>query len=56
LRIDTEQAVRLRQGQAIEIASAPGRYVALDTSGCAVALAEIGADGRLRSLRGFNRL
>lgn len=56
LRIDTEQAGRLRQGQAIEMASAPGRYVALDTAGYAVALAEIGTDGRLRALRGFNRL
>ena len=55
LRIDADQAVRLRQGQAIEMPSAPGRYVALDATGHAVALAEIGADARLRSLRGFNR-
>jgi len=56
LRIDADQAVRLRQGQAIEMALAPGRCVALDAAGHAVALAEIGSDGRLRSLRGFNRL
>jgi tRNA pseudouridine55 synthase len=56
VRIDADQAVRLRQGQAIGLALPPGRCVALDEAGRAVALAEIGPDGCLRSLRGFHRL
>ncbi|HEY0231796.1 MAG TPA: tRNA pseudouridine(55) synthase TruB [Dokdonella sp.] len=55
VRIDAAQAARLRQGQAIELDLTPGRCVALDEDGHAVALAEIGVDGSLRSLRGFNR-
>jgi len=56
VRLDDGQAVRLRQGQAVELALPPGRCVALDEAGRAVALAEIGPDGYLRSLRGFHRL
>ncbi len=52
-RLDAAQALRLRQGQSIEWAGPPGRCVALDTGGRAVALAEVSA-GRLRALRGFN--
>jgi tRNA pseudouridine55 synthase len=51
-----DATLRLRQGQVVEIAGAapPGRCVALDEAGRAIALAECDADGRLRSLRGFN--
>ncbi len=53
--VDAADASRLRQGQAIDAAgAAPGRCVALDERGRAVALAETGPDGRLRCLRGFN--
>lgn len=52
-RLDAEQAIRLRQGQAIEWAGPPGTCLALDPRGEAVALAEV-ADGRLRTLRTFN--
>ncbi|MEP7043781.1 MAG: tRNA pseudouridine(55) synthase TruB [Dokdonella sp.] len=56
VQVDDAQAARLRQGQAIDVAAQTGRCVALDATGRAIALAEIGVDGRLRSLRGFNRL
>jgi len=53
--VDEAGATRLRQGQAVEAGhTTPGRCVALDASGRAVAMAESGPDGRLRSLRGFN--
>jgi tRNA pseudouridine55 synthase len=58
LKVDAAAATRLRQGQAVEMASGatPGRYVALDGAGRAVALVESGPDGRLRCRRGFNVL
>ncbi|MBO9662499.1 tRNA pseudouridine(55) synthase TruB [Dokdonella sp.] len=52
-RLDEAQATRLRQGQAIDWPGPPGRCVALDPNGRAVALAEVAA-GQLRPLRGFN--
>lgn len=52
VRLDAEQAARLRQGQAIEWHGPAGRCVALDADSRAVALAEAG-DAHLRSLRGF---
>jgi len=53
--VDEVGATRLRQGQAVETGhTTPGRCVAVDASGKAVAMAESGPDGRLRSLRGFN--
>lgn len=52
-RLDAAQALRLRQGQSIEWGGPPGRCVALDAAGRAIALAEVSA-GRLRALRGFN--
>jgi tRNA pseudouridine55 synthase len=56
VRLDAARAAQLRAGQMIEIDGTPasGRCVALDEAGCAVALAETDASGRLRSLRGFN--
>lgn len=53
VRVDAAQALKLRQGQAIEWQGAPGPCVALDADRRAVALAEIGG-GRLRVLRGFS--
>ncbi len=50
--LDAAQATRLRQGQAIPWPGEPGRCVALDADGRAVALAEV-AGGSLRALRGF---
>ena len=57
VRLDAAAALRLRHGQVVEFgAGAPaGRCVAVDAAGRALALAECGADGRLRVLRGFNR-
>jgi tRNA pseudouridine55 synthase len=55
VRVDAASALRLRQGQVVDLAivpSPPGRCVALDSTGRAVALAECDA-GRLRPLRGF---
>ncbi|MEO7431221.1 MAG: tRNA pseudouridine(55) synthase TruB [Dokdonella sp.] len=53
--IDALQVQRLRQGQMIESADAPpGRCVAIDDEGRAIALVEYAAEGRLRPLRGFN--
>ncbi|MET0230659.1 MAG: tRNA pseudouridine(55) synthase TruB [Rhodanobacteraceae bacterium] len=52
--VDDATAVRLRHGLAAYAAgAASGQLVALDPAGRAVALVE-SADGRLRSLRGFN--
>ncbi len=52
--VDEPTAVRLRHGLPAYAAGAPsGELVALDPAGQAVALVE-SADGRLRSLRGFN--
>jgi tRNA pseudouridine55 synthase len=52
--IDEAAAARLRHGQAVPMPdAAPGRLVALDPAGNAVALVE-SAGGRLRPLRGFN--
>jgi len=54
--VDEVTAVRLRHGQPAYAAGAPsGQLIALDPAGRAVALVE-SADGRLRSLRGFNAL
>lgn len=57
VRVDASAVVRLRQGQSVELAQpvARGPCVALDESGCAVALADCDEAGRLRALRGFNR-
>ena len=52
-RLDAAQALKLRQGQAIEWVGQAGSCVALDEDGHAVALAEV-AGGRLRTLRTFN--
>jgi tRNA pseudouridine55 synthase len=56
VRLDAAAALRLRQGQVVEVGGAgfAGRCVALDEAGRAVALANCDAEGRLRSLRGFN--
>jgi tRNA pseudouridine55 synthase len=52
--VDEATAVRLRHGQPAYAAGTPsGELVALDPAGRAVALVE-SADGRLRTLRGFN--
>ena len=52
--VDEAAATRLRQGQPAEVPGAlPGRLIALDGAGQAVALVD-SVGGRLRSLRGFN--
>jgi tRNA pseudouridine55 synthase len=55
VQLDAAAALRLRQGQGVDIAAGVpvGRCVALDSAGRAVALAECDA-GRLRPLRGFS--
>ncbi|MCC7254944.1 MAG: tRNA pseudouridine(55) synthase TruB [Dokdonella sp.] len=53
VRLDADQATRLRHGQTIAWSGVPGPCVALDGQGKAVALAEC-AGGTLRALRGFN--
>jgi tRNA pseudouridine55 synthase len=54
--LDADAALRLRQGQAVDAPPglAPGPCAAFDAHGRAVALAEVGVDGRLRSTRGLN--
>lgn len=52
--VDENDAVRLRQGQKIATSADEGRCVAVDAAGRALALAECGPDGRLRSVRGIN--
>ncbi|HEY0179939.1 MAG TPA: tRNA pseudouridine(55) synthase TruB [Dokdonella sp.] len=56
IRVGAEDAERLRRGQPIaaDAAAPAGCVAAFDAAGRAVALVERGADGRLRSLRGFN--
>jgi hypothetical protein len=55
--VDADGATRLRQGQLVDsFGTAPGRYIALDAEGKAVALAECRGDGRLRCQRGFNAI
>ena len=55
IEVDEAAARRLRQGQAADAGIiGSGRFVAVDAEGRAVALVEAGADGRLRSQRGFN--
>ena len=53
VHLDAAQALKLRQGQAIEWQGPAGTCVALDADGRAVALAEAAGD-RLRTLRTFN--
>ncbi len=55
VRVDADAAARLRQGQPVRPAEAvdPGTAAAIDPQGRAVALVEVSADGRLRSVRGF---
>ena len=53
--LDAASSLRLRQGQPVAMPAATvGRVLARDPGGLPIALAELGADGRLRSLRGFN--
>jgi tRNA pseudouridine55 synthase len=54
LSVDDAGAARLRQGQPVYAGAAVGRYIALDMRGGAVALVDCGADGNLRTQRGFN--
>ncbi|HEV7490684.1 MAG TPA: tRNA pseudouridine(55) synthase TruB [Rhodanobacteraceae bacterium] len=55
LVVDDDEAERLRQGQPVFFDGAPeGGCIAVDGDGRAVALVERGADGCLRSRRGFN--
>ena len=55
LNVDEAAAARLRQGQPVYHAGAAvGRYIAVDMRGGAVALVDCGADGNLRTQRGFN--
>jgi len=56
VEVDEDAAVRLGHGLVTEaIGAQPGRYMAIDAAGKAVALVECGGDLRLRTLRGFNR-
>jgi tRNA pseudouridine55 synthase len=53
--VDAAAAVLLRHGQIVDqFGTPPGRYMALDETGAAVAIVECGGDGRLRTQRGFN--
>ena len=57
LRVAASDALRLRQGQLVQVTgAAAGRYIALDEQGLAVALVECAGDGCLRTQRGFNDL
>lgn len=52
--LDEAGSLRLRQGQAVRTTAPAGRCVARGPEGQILALAEVGADGQLRSVRGFN--
>lgn len=54
LVLAVQDAARLRQGQAIPVSASPGPYLACVADGQPLALAEVGIDGLLRSVRGFN--
>lgn len=54
LVLDDSQATRLRQGQSFAVEAAAALYLAKSTEGRLLALAEVEANGRIRSLRGFN--
>lgn len=54
LVLDDSQATRLRQGQSFAVGAAAGLYLAKSSEGRLLALAKVEADGRIRSLRGFN--
>ena len=55
VRVDAAAAERLRQGQTVDLpGTAPGPHMAFDAGGKAVALVEVGPDGRLHVRRGFN--
>ncbi|MEO8010544.1 MAG: tRNA pseudouridine(55) synthase TruB [Dokdonella sp.] len=47
-------AGRLRQGQAINVSASPGPHLACDVGGQPLALVEVGTDGVMRCVRGFN--
>lgn len=52
--LDEAEGLRLRQGQPVQVARAPGTCIARSARGQLLALAETGSDGLLRTLRGFN--
>lgn len=52
--LDEAEATRLRQGQTVQVSREPGTCLAKFGDGRLLALAEIGSDGLLRTLRGFN--
>jgi tRNA pseudouridine55 synthase len=52
--LDEAQGLRLRQGQPVQLGGDPGICLARSSEGRLLALAERGADGLLRTLRGFN--
>ncbi len=52
--LDAPQALRLGQGQGIASTAPVGICLAKSTDGRLLALAEVGPDSRLRSVRGFN--
>ncbi|MEO8460798.1 MAG: tRNA pseudouridine(55) synthase TruB [Dokdonella sp.] len=54
VQVSENDAIRLRHGQKIATSADEGRCVAVDAAGRALALAECGPDGRLRSIRGIN--
>lgn len=54
LSLDAADSARLRQGQRLRTQEAPGEVLALDESGAALALAEVGDDGLLVIRRLFN--
>ena len=48
------ESVKLRQGQAVPVIGEPGICLAKSSDGRLLAVAEMGSDGLLRTLRGFN--
>jgi tRNA pseudouridine55 synthase len=52
--LDDSAAARLAQGQPVPFSHAPGVCVAKSEGGRLLAMAEVGADGKLRTIRGFN--
>ena len=52
--LDEAESVKLRQGQAVPVIGEPGIRLAKSFDGRLLAVAEMGSDGLLRTLRGFN--
>ena len=54
LVLDEAEGTRLGQGQPVQASGHPGIHLVKSEAGCLLAIAEMGPDGLLRTVRGFN--